>query len=106
VALRSNNTFAEELQKLLGLVANMKVLPDADPEVISQIENLVISTLRAPHDAVAAAGMSQAGGPGAGAPVNMAPSQAGAGLPPGFSGGGMGMPMGSPDEFRRMLQVS
>jgi len=104
MALRSNNTFTEELQKLLQNVAGLKVLPDADPEVIAQIEGLIVQTLRAPHEAAAQAGLSMAGGQ---PQLNRPPSGMGAGLPPGFSGGGMGMPpSSSPDEMRRMLQMS
>lgn len=121
MALRGNNTMAEELQKMLQGVGALKILPDADPEFIASLEDMIVSKLREPHDAAAAAGISMAGGqpqmnrpPGPPGQPGMQMMQGGGGmqLPPGFTGGGGGMPqgagapnmpMGSIDEFKRMV---
>lgn len=76
MALRSQNTMAESLQKMLGDVADMKVLPDADLQFLIELETVILQKLRAPIDDI----MGQSGGqpqpqqmmggvPGSGAPM-------------------------------------
>lgn len=50
MALRSQNTMAESLQKMLGDVADMKVLPDADLQFLIELETVILQKLRAPID--------------------------------------------------------
>lgn len=73
MALRSQNTMAESLQKMLGDVADMKVLPDADLQFLIELETVILQKLRAPIDDI----MGQSAGqmqqqmpmvPGSGAP--------------------------------------
>lgn len=69
MALRSQNTMAESLQNMLGDLADMKVLPDADLEFLIELETLILKKLRAPIDALmqgqnAGSQMPVPGGPG------------------------------------------
>lgn len=59
---RQTNTFGEALQRLLGDLAQMKVLPDADLPWIVDVETKVIGKLREGIDGVAASGASQVPG--------------------------------------------
>ena len=72
MALRSQNTMAESLQKMLGDVADMKVLPDADLQFLIELETVILQKLRAPIDDIMgqSGGQPQMGGavPGSGAP--------------------------------------
>ena len=72
MALRSQNTMAESLQKMLGDVADMKVLPDADLQFLIELETVILQKLRAPIDQIMGQGNGQqqmAGVPGSGAPA-------------------------------------
>lgn len=103
---RSTNTQAEALQGLLGQIADMKVMPDADMPYLTNLETMVLGYLRAPFEAqqasqqVSAAGaqgmgaspLGQPGPPGMGAPAGL-PPQLAAAL---GGGGGMGGPPMAP----------
>jgi hypothetical protein len=87
---RTDNTFQEELTKLLTTIAGMKVLPDADLAWLANLETMVLSKLRAPIDSIQQQGLTSAPAPGGGAPgsslgFNGAPS-------PGGMDGGTNMP--------------
>lgn len=72
MALRSQNTMAESLQKMLGDVADMKVLPDADLQFLIELETVILQKLRAPIDQIMGQGNGQQMGgavPGSGAPA-------------------------------------
>lgn len=84
MALRSQNTMAESLQKMLGDVADMKVLPDADLQFLIELETVILQKLRAPIDDI----MGQGAGNGNQSTVGVVP---GSGAPAGPMGG---MPMG------------
>lgn len=114
MAVRATNTMAEELQRLLATIAQMKVLPDADPGFIAQLEEMIVGKLREPIDAMQAAGISTAGGQpqlvappggmggmGGAMPPGVPSPQMTSGPPP--AGMSMGYPLTAPDELRRML---
>lgn len=108
---RTDNTFQEELTKLLTSIAQMKALPDADLQFLTQLETMVLSQLRAPIDAMQAQGMTNApsslavgapaGGPGPQGPPPGPGGGGGGGLPGVPSMVGAGLP--NPDELRRLL---
>lgn len=126
-------TQAEELQKMLGTIAQIKVKPDADLPYLISLESMILTKLREPFVQAQQAAYGQATGlqPGQGAPMGNGmrgaplmpgPQQlpggpspfppimqgpAGAGVAPAPGGGVaglMGMPALPPvDELRRML---
>jgi hypothetical protein len=87
MATRSTNTMVEALQRLHTDVAQMKVLPDADLTLITELETMIVSYLRDPMKKMQAEGMlpPDAGGgqmfPGQGQPLGGGVMQ-GAGTPP------------------------
>lgn len=98
MATRSNNTMQEALQRLLGDLSAMKVLPDADLEFVINLETQIVAKLREPLDRMAQAGITDA-------PPVMPPMSMGA-----PTGAGMGVPgvrtepnSPNPDELRRLL---
>lgn len=115
-------TQAEELQKMLGHVAQIKTKPDADLPYLISLESMILQKLREPFVAAQQQAYGQAmspmgvqgpqgapmmpGPPGMGAPPIMQ-GPAGAGVAPAPGGGVpglMGMPSLPPvDELRRML---
>lgn len=99
MATRSTNTFAEALQRMLGDVAQMMTLQDADLDFVTELQGMVVSKLRAPVTQMMDAGLLPPDAPtgmvGAGA---VAPPQ----LPPG--GGLMPAPAApNADELRRLM---
>lgn len=64
MALRSENTMAESLQKMLGQVSDMKVLPDADLQFLIELETVILTKLRAPIDDIMGQGAGGQGGAG------------------------------------------
>lgn len=122
---RATNTFEEALQGLLGDIARMKAMPDADLDFCVQLETAVLGKIREPTDMLAQAQAQKAGlpMPGGGASAGPPAGPGLEGIPPEMAaamagpGGGMGelpMPpvngtriqpnMPNPDEFRRMVQ--
>ena len=116
---RTTNTFVEEVAKLMGTIANMKLTPDADLPWLIDIETKVIERVRAGESKMqqqgqipmpqmnpqgnAAMGLPGLGGIGL---PPMPPTGAG-GMPPmpgmappssmmGMGGAGAGMPMPGP----------
>lgn len=104
---RSTGTFEDILMKMLQDLAVAKTMPDADLNLVVQLETMIIQALRAPHDQLAAL-QAQQGGQGGMPPAGALPpgGNAGAGLPPqlaaalaqlgggGPGGGGPGIPPG------------
>lgn len=102
---RQTNTFGEALQRLLGDLAQMKVLPDADLAWIVDVETKVIGKLREGIDGVAASGASQVpGDPMLGQAIGMQGQMPGG--PPQQPQGIPGLrpnPMINADELRRVM---
>lgn len=99
MALRSQNTMAESLQKMLGDVADMKVLPDADLEFLIQLETVILQKLREPIDSImgnSAQGNQQMMGGAQQSPVAMPGQER-------VSGMRMEAPMPNMDEFMRSM---
>lgn len=99
VGTRENNTMAEGCRKMLGVLTDMKIMPDVDDQFVSTMEAAIVGYLRNPtpqEQAQPGGAMGQAMG------QVMQP-----GAPP-MGGGPPGPgPMGqttSPDELRRVLQ--
>lgn len=91
------NTMSEGLRKVLGSLADLKILPDADIPYILNLEQVIVSKLREPYS-----------------DKLMAPGQADPGPPPGLTNGAVPQTAGSPrppgaqinpDELRRALSV-
>lgn len=108
------NTMSEALSGLLGQVAQMATLPDADMAFVTQLQQMIVQKLRSGMPNPHAGGMpgrpgaagpppGLGGGPGAGMPPGLAPQ----GPPPGMNTGGarMGVNPGQPgvDDLMRML---
>lgn len=100
MALRSQNTMAESLQKMLGDVADMKVLPDADLEFLIQLETVILQKLRAPIDEIMGQG-SQGNQQMLGQPSGS--QQPAMTQPERVPGLRMEPNMPSPDELQRMM---
>lgn len=106
MAGRSTNTMIEALERVLGDVAQMKMLADADLPWLVELESMVLGKLREPIDQMRQPGgaLAQPGMPqGQISPMNMG-MPAGAGVP---GGGGMqaGAQMPNPDELQRLLSA-
>jgi len=101
MALRSQNTMAESLQKMLGDVADMKVLPDADLQFLIELETVILQKLRAPIDDI----MGQASGQGGGQQQNPSMQQSPVAGPGAERVAGLRMeaPMPNMDEFMRSM---
>lgn len=85
MATRGTNTMQEALQRLLGDIAQMKTLADADLAWMTELESMVLAKIREPLDAMRQSGMM---------PQPTDPSM---GMPGGMGGGGPlpgGTPMG------------
>jgi hypothetical protein len=97
MATRAQTTMAESLQKMLGDVADMKVLPDADLEFLIQLETVILQKLRAPIDDIM--GQNQQAQPQMGA------QQSPVAMPGGERVSGIRMEPGMPnmDEFMRSM---
>lgn len=104
MALRSENTMAESLQKMLADISTMKVLPDADLEFLIQLETAVLQKLRAPIDQMMnqmnPQGQNPQGVPSVGPLGPMTPGPVQMERVPGLRSE-PNMP--SPDELRRMM---
>lgn len=79
---RQTNTMQEQLRKLLGSFADLKLSDDADFNYINKLETAVIAKLREPIDNAAQQGLTA---------VPPGISQGG-GMPPEMAMGGGGMP--------------
>lgn len=99
MAARSTNTMSELLQRLLGDLAQAKVLQDADLPFIMEMETMIVSKLRDPQMKMQDAGLLPPGGP---AQPPSTPAFVGQGVP---VGGGVMQGPGSPnpDELRRLM---
>lgn len=95
---RENNTMAEGCRKILGILTDMKVLPDCDDQFVSAIESAVIGYLRNPTPQEQAQGPM---GSAMGQVMQGSPQASGPGMGPGPAPGSPGMP--PMDEMRRML---
>lgn len=108
VGTRENNTMAEGCRKILGVLTDMKLMPDVDDQFVQTMEAAIIGYLRNPTPQEQA--QAQGGPPGGamGAAMGQVMQPGGGGPPMGGPpmGGGGGMPMGAtnPDELRRVLQ--
>jgi hypothetical protein len=123
VATRTDNTFAEALEKLTQQVAQLKLLPDCDDELVDAIQEAIIGWYRQPIENSMAQGTTSVQSSPAdamGMPPGMPPGMPG--MPPGMGGVGAsqiaaggamgrGMPAGvmsmgppNPDELRRQMQ--
>lgn len=104
---RGTNTMGEALQKMLGDLAYMKTLPDADLEWIINLETTVVQKLREPLERLQQQGLTTINPTSDMMPLpQQMPSMGGAeasapptGVPGVQSGAG---PM-NPDELRRIL---
>lgn len=119
MAVRSTNTFAEALERMLTDLAQMKLLPDADMELISAMEEAIIGWYREPIDNAQQQGLTSVMSSPADIPPEMMAAMGGGGMPGGMPGGvgasqiagagARGMPGGggagapNPDELRRVL---
>lgn len=132
MAVRGTNTMSEGLQAMLGDIATMKALPDADLQFLIGLETMVLQKLKEPIDSMAGqlgapGGMPPGAGPVPGMGPGSTPPPMGGGMgemqggvmplvpaasqggPPMGAPGGppTGMPMGAgipnPDELRRLL---
>lgn len=113
VGTRGSNTQEESLKRLLGMITEIKTMPDADLEFLVNLETTILQYIRGrteqamqppvtpPLDGVSAqfSGMGMAGGMGGGMP-GMGPMPSGAGRVPGIRSEPA---MPNPDELRRML---
>ncbi len=91
--IRSTNTFAEGLVKILQDLAQLKVaegVDDSDLEFIIDIESQVLTKIREPQDQLAAMRASQSGAGSPNAPID--PMMSDMGMPPGPPMSPMGMP--------------
>lgn len=88
---RTTNTFSEEMLRLIQTVAGLRVLPDADLEFVTKLEELLTTRARMPEQQMAQAGMipPQAQNPMGNAALGLP------GLPPPGPalGGGGGIPI-------------
>jgi hypothetical protein len=102
VGTRENNTMAEGCRKMLGVLTDMKLMPDVDDQFVQTMEAAIVGYLRNPTPQEQAQQQPPGGQMGQAMGAVMQP---GAGGPP-MGGGGGGMPMGAtnPDELRRVLQ--
>lgn len=116
MALRAQNTMAEGLSAMLQDIGAMKALPDADLQYLIELEQMILSKVRAPVDAMAGgmsgpgpAGVNMAGGPVPGmGPGSTPPMPPPPGPPMGTPGGPPSGLAPSPqmpnaDELRRVL---
>lgn len=99
MAARSTNTVAEGVQRLLADIAQLKALPDADPESLTlciNLENQILAFIHKPIDQAQAQG---AFGPGTAGTMGTPSGQGSGGIP------GVAMQAGppNPDELRRVL---
>lgn len=96
---QTTNTFQEGLQKLLKLIAELQVEPDADMQFCAQLQAMVVGKLREPIDRMAQQGLTAA--------PPQPQQQGGFGPSPAMGGGANGLPpslgTGNVDEMRRML---
>lgn len=92
-------TQAEELQKMLGTISQIKTKPDADLPYLIGLESMILTKLREPFVQAQQAAYGQATGlqPGMGAPQGapMMPGPPGMGAPP-IMQGSPGAPPGAP----------
>lgn len=104
---------AEGLQRILGDVAQMETLGDADLDFLTEMRAMIVSKLRQPTQTMVGAGdlpSDSQPDPAAMAMANAGPPGAPQGPPPGgaqmMRGGLIPGPAGqpNPDELRRMLQ--
>lgn len=99
MANRTTNTQAEALRGVLGNIADMKTMPDADIGYLTNLETMILGYLRAPFEASQQAnGMSPAGNPSNPAMGGMPGAMPGI-APPGMGPSGPmmgGMPGGQP----------
>lgn len=106
MASRSTNTMAEFLQRMLGDIAEAKILADADLQFLIGLETTILQKLREPVDAI----MGMSGMNGGASPMAPVPEQA-SGMLGQMSGGDRvrGTRMNpapiSPDEMQRMMTV-
>jgi len=82
----SSDTMIEGLKSLLGTISQMKVLPDADPNFLDNIENQIVTYVKA-------AGQQQING------ALQTPGVAGMGQPQGPTDATMGMSMMAPQQI-------
>lgn len=112
MSTRTTNTFAEALDKLTQQLAQMKLLPDCDDQLVDAMQEAIIGWYREPIQNSMSSGNSsvQSSPADAGMPPGMPPPP----MPPGgvaasqIAGtGARGMPPGAgapnPDELRRMM---
>lgn len=112
MAQKSTNTQTEALQKMLGTIADMKTMPDADLSFLTNLETVVLGYLRAPYEqqqqqisALPGMGTPPGVGPGMGAPSPMggaSPLAAQGARVPGILNRA---PMPPVDELRRLLSA-
>lgn len=108
MSIKSGGTFTEALKNILGDLAQIAALPDADLQFTVQLQGVITQFIR--QQAMNTIGAPGAQGENAGAPAGGGPSSPGLGPPPAPAGiapgGGSGMAgMGTPnaDELRRVL---
>lgn len=101
-ATSTANTMAESLNKLVGQIAQMMTMPDADLQFLTQLQMQITDYVR---NSQAQAAQPQSAVPGgAGGPMPMGGGGVGASPPAGMMGGAsMGAPMPNMDELTRML---
>lgn len=107
----TNETMAEGLKKIMPAIAQLMVLPDADPQFLMSLQMAITTYLR--QGAAQEAGQMTGTGPASSindvAPGGPVPPMGAAGPmgPGGMAGGGMGG-LGTapnPDELRRLLSA-
>lgn len=100
MATRGTNTMQEALQRLLGDIAQMKTLADADIAWMTELESMVLTKIREPLDAMRQSGQLPQPDQGMGGMGGQPPMPAGAPM-----GGGMmaGAAPPNANELQRLL---
>lgn len=104
---RTNNTFVEQLHKLLGSITDLKTSDDADLPFAINLETMILQRLKGGADQALQTGQSQGqqSMQPAGLMGNAAPPP-GAGTPSMVPGLQQGPPPPNSDELRRVLQMA
>lgn len=98
---KSSNTQSEALRGLLGQIADMKAMPDADINFLTNFETMLLGYLRAPFEQQQQQVSAMPGGPGGMSP-SMQPMGAPAARVPGIMNSNGQPPV---DELRRLLSA-
>ena len=107
-SIKSGGTFVDALRNLLGDLAQISTMPDADLQFTVQLQGVItqfirqqaLDTLGPPGGAGANAGPEAGGAPST---PGLGPPPAPTGIEPGGGAGMAGMGTPNPDELRRVM---